>query len=62
MSSPDRAAAVGHWCRHRTTVANIFRDSKLGAAVRRLPSGCPRVNLAWMLGVLLAATMAGWPH
>ena len=32
--------------RHRTTVENIFRDSKLGAALRHLPSGYPQVNLA----------------
>ncbi|MGH3157356.1 MAG: hypothetical protein ACRDNF_12370 [Streptosporangiaceae bacterium] len=37
---------------------NIFRDSKLGAALRHLPSGYPQVNLAWMWGALLAATMA----
>ena len=29
---------------------NIFRDSKLGAALRHLPSGYPQVNLAWMRG------------
>jgi hypothetical protein len=27
-----------------------FRDSKLGAALRHLPSGYPQVNLAWMWG------------
>jgi len=41
---------------------NIFRDSKLGAALRHLPSGYPQVNLAWMWGALLAATMAAWLH
>jgi hypothetical protein len=62
VSSPDRAAAVEHWYRHRTTVENIFRDSKLGAALRHLPSGYPQVNMAWMWGALLAATMAAWLH
>jgi hypothetical protein len=62
VSSPDKAAAVEHWYRHRTTVENIFRDSKLGAALRHLPSGYPPVNLAWMWGALLAATMAAWLH
>ena len=28
-----------HWYRHRTSVENIFRDSKHGAALRHLPSG-----------------------
>jgi hypothetical protein len=62
VSSPDKAIAVEHWYRHRTTVENIFRDSKLGAALRHLPSGYPQVNLAWMWGALLAATMAAWLH
>jgi hypothetical protein len=62
VSSPDKAAAVEHWYRHRTTVENIFRDSKLGAALRHLPSGYPQVNLAWMWGALLAASMAAWLH
>ena len=59
---PSRAAAVEHWYRHRTTIENIFRDSKHGAALRHLPSGYPRVNTAWMWGALLAATMAAWLH
>src|SRR6516162_9018151 len=54
VSSPARAAAAEHWYRHRTTVENLFRDSKLGAALRHLPSGYPQVNLAWMWGALLA--------
>jgi Transposase DDE domain group 1 len=62
VSAPDKAAAAEHWYRHRTTVENIFRDSKLGAALRHLPSGYPQVNLAWMWGALLAATMAAWLH
>jgi hypothetical protein len=62
VSTPDKAVAAEHWYRHRTTVENIFRDSKHGAALRHLPSGYPRVNLAWMWGALLAATMAAWLH
>ena len=62
VSSPDKAIAAEHWYRHRTTVENIFRDSKHGAALRHLPSGYPQVNLAWMWGALLAATMAAWLH
>jgi len=37
VSSPGKAAAAEHWYRHRTTVENIFRDSRLGAALRHLP-------------------------
>ena len=62
VPAPAKAAAVEHWYRHRTTVENIFRDSKHGAALRHLPSGYPRVNLAWMWGALLAASMAAWLH
>ena len=62
VSSPARAAAAEHWYRHRTTVENLFRDSKHGAALRHLPSGYPQVNLAWMWGALLAASMAAWLH
>jgi hypothetical protein len=62
VSTPARAVAAEHWYRHRTTVENLFRDSKLGAALRHLPSGYPQVNLAWMWGALLAAAMAAWLH
>jgi hypothetical protein len=57
VSSPDKAAAAEHWYRHHTTVENLFRDSKLGAALRHLPSiyGYPQINMAWMWGALLAA-------
>ena len=48
VSTPQRAAAVEHWYRHRTQVENIFRDAKHGAALRHLPSGYPQVNRAWM--------------
>ncbi len=62
VSTPDKAAGVEHWYRRRTTVENIFRDSKHGAALRHLPSGYVEVNTAWMWGALLAATIAGWLH
>ena len=54
--------AAEHWYRHRTTVENLFRDSKHGAALRHLPSGYAQVNTAWMWGALLAASMAAWLH
>jgi hypothetical protein len=62
VSTPDKAARVEHWYRHRTGIENLFRDSKHGAALRHLPSGHPEVNTAWMWGALLAATMAAWLH
>lgn len=62
VSTPSQAAAAEHWYRHRTTIENIFRDSKHGAALRHLPSGYVKVNTAWMWGALLAACMAAWLH
>lgn len=57
-STPDKAAAVEHWYRHRTQVENIFRDAKLGAALRHLPSGYSQINRAWMGAALLAVSIA----
>lgn len=62
VSTPDKAAAVEHWYRHRTAIENVFRDAKLGAALRHLPSGYPQVNKAWLWGGLLAVSFAGWLH
>jgi hypothetical protein len=62
VSTPGKAAAVEHWYRHRTSIENVFRDSKHGAALRHLPSGYTEVNTGWMWGALLAASMAGWLH
>jgi hypothetical protein len=62
VSTPGKAVAAEHWYRHRTSIENIFRDSKLGAALRHLPSGYHQVNMAWMWGALLAASIAAWLH
>jgi hypothetical protein len=62
VSTGEQAATVEHWYRHRTSIENVFRDAKLGAALRHLPSGYPQVNTAWMWGALLAASIAGWLH
>ena len=42
VTAPDKAAAVEHWYRHRTTVEQARRRPPASA------SGYPRVNLAWM--------------
>jgi hypothetical protein len=62
VSAPGKAAAAEHWYRHRTTIENIFRDSKHGAALRHLPSGYIQVDTAWMQGALLAASITAWLH
>ncbi len=61
-STPGELAAVEHWYRHRTTVENVFRDGKHGAALQHLPSGYPEINTAWMWGGLLVVSIAGWLH
>ena len=60
VSTPAKAAAVEHWYRHRTSIENIFRDSKHGAALRHLPSGHEQVNTAWMWASLIATAVAAW--
>jgi Transposase DDE domain len=62
VSTAEKAAAVEHWYRHRTSVENLFRDTKHGAGLRHLPSGHRAVNRAWMWGALLAAGLTGWLH
>jgi hypothetical protein len=62
VSTPDKAVAAEHRYRHRTAIENVFRDAKLGAAMRHLPSGYPQVNRAWMWGALHAVSIAGWLH
>jgi hypothetical protein len=62
VATGERAAAVEHWYRHRTQIENLFRDAKLGAAMRHLPSGHPEVNRAWMWGALFGVTLTGWLH
>lgn len=62
VSTSDKAAQVEHWYRHRTSIENVFRDTKHGAALCHLPSGHQAVNRAWMWGALLAGTLTGWLH
>jgi len=42
VSRPGKAAAAEHRYRHRTTVEDLFRDSRPGAALRHLPRDIPR--------------------
>ena len=58
VTAPDQAVAAEHWYRHRTTIENIFRDSKHGAALRhlRIPPGQYRLDVGRAAG----RTMAAW--
>lgn len=62
ITTPDKAAAVESWYRHRTDIEDRIRDAKHGAALRHLPSGDPAVNTAWMWGALLAVNLSAWLH
>jgi hypothetical protein len=62
VSTSEQAVAVEHWYRHRTSIENLFRDAKHGAALRHLPSGHAEVNRAWMWGALLGVGLTGWLH
>jgi len=44
------------WFRRRTDIEDRIREAKLGAGLRRLPSGRKSVNTAWMWAALLAGT------
>jgi hypothetical protein len=62
VSTSEQTVAVEHWYRHRTSIENLFRDAKHGAALRHLPSGHAEVNRAWMWGALLGVGLTGWLH
>ena len=65
VSSPDKAAAAEHWYGTRTTVENLFCDSKLGAALRHLPRDhSPRTPPRWPVPpsrTTCSARPAPWP-
>jgi hypothetical protein len=46
------------WFRRRTDIEDRIREAKLGAALRRLPSGNPAVNTVWMWAALLAGNLS----
>jgi hypothetical protein len=54
----DTAVQVEAWFRGRTDIEDRFKDAKLGAALRHLPSADPAVNAVWMWGALLAVTLS----
>jgi hypothetical protein len=60
VSTPEKAAEVEHWYRHRTDIEALNRDAKHGAALRHLPSGNATVNRVWMWSALLACAITAW--
>jgi Transposase DDE domain group 1 len=59
-STPEHAAAVEAWHRHRTDIEELFKQAKHGAALRHLPSGDPCVNTAWVHAAFLAVAITAW--
>ncbi len=46
------------WFRRRTSIEERFREAKLGAGARHLPSADPIINTVWMWGGLLAGALS----
>lgn len=49
---------VEAWFRRRTDIEDRIREAKLGAALRKLPSGDRAVNTVWMWAALLAGNIS----
>ena len=49
---------VEAWFRRRTDIEDRIREAKLGAALRKLPSGSAAVNTVWMWAALLAGNLS----
>lgn len=49
---------VEAWFRRRTDIEDRIREAKLGAALRKLPSGDQAVNTVWMWAALLAGNLS----
>lgn len=49
---------VEAWFRRRTDIEDRIREAKLGAALRRLPSGDPAVETVWVWAALIAGNLS----
>jgi Transposase DDE domain group 1 len=54
----EDAAWIEHHHRHRAQIEERIREAKLGAALRRLPSGDLNANRVWLFCALLAVNLA----
>jgi len=48
------------WFRQRALVEEKIKDSKLGLAMRHMPSGYESVNVMWMWAALLGLNISSW--
>lgn len=56
----QHTATVEHHHRHRAQIEERLKDTKLGQALRHLPSGDVNANRVWMTAALLAVTITAW--
>lgn len=49
-----------YWFRQRALVEERIKDTKLGMALRHLPSGYQAVNRTWMWAAFLATNISAW--
>ena len=58
VSTAADVVAVEAWFRGRVNIEERFREAKLGAALRHLPSGNKQVNEVWTWAALLAGAIS----
>lgn len=51
---------IEYWFRERARIEERIKDSKLGMALRHLPSGYEATNACWMWACLLALNLSAW--
>ena len=54
------AVEIEAWFRKRALIEETIKDSKLGLALRHMPSGYQNVNTMWMWAALLAVNLSSW--
>lgn len=57
---PWHPVATEFWFRQRALVEERIKDTKLGMALRHLPSGFEAVNKTWMWAAFLATNISVW--
>ena len=53
-------AWVEHFHRHRAQIEERLKDTKLGQALRHLPSGDINANRVWLTAAMLALNLTAW--
>ncbi len=56
----QHTAWVEHFHRHRAQIEERLKDTKLGQALRHLPSGDINANRVWLTAAMLAINLTAW--